>query len=168
MEFSREIYWNIGHGIVLPMYLLSLVAIAVFVWGFWRRLPVYRHGKPVDRLDQIPRRILLLLRNSLGQSRVLRVLDPGALHALFFWSFGLLFIGTLLIMPRPISVPRCSALFFLKAPSTSSSPLSSTWPALLPCSCWAACWCVVSSSSPRDCRPFATITLSMPCCSPSS
>jgi len=114
MEFSREIYWNIGHGIVLPMYLLSLVAIAVFVWGFWRRLPVYRHGKPVDRLDQIPRRILLLLRNSLGQSRVLRVLDPGALHALFFWSFGLLFIGTLLIMAQADFSAPVLGIVFLK------------------------------------------------------
>ena len=52
------------------------------------------------RLDRLPERIILLVKNMLAQTRVLRVLEPGALHALFFWGFGLLFIGTLLIMAQ--------------------------------------------------------------------
>ena len=42
MEITREIYWNIGHGVVLPMYIFSLAAMGVLVWGFWKRLPLYR------------------------------------------------------------------------------------------------------------------------------
>ncbi|HEY6838788.1 MAG TPA: respiratory nitrate reductase subunit gamma, partial [Geobacteraceae bacterium] len=100
MEATREIYWNVGHGVVIPMYLFALIAFGFCAWGFWKRLPVYRLGKPLNRLDQLPRRIALMVRTMLSQSQVLRVLDPGSLHALFFWGFGLLFIGTLLIMAQ--------------------------------------------------------------------
>ena len=100
MEATREIYWNVGHGVVIPMYLFALAAFALCVWGFYLRLPVYRLGKPLDRLDRLPRRITFMLKHMLGQVKVLRVLEPGALHALFFWGFGLLFIGTLLVMAQ--------------------------------------------------------------------
>ena len=100
MEATREIYWNVGHGVVLPMYFFAALAFAVFGYGCYQRLSIYRVGKPLDRLDQLPRRCALLLRGVLTQSKVLRVLDPGSLHALFFWGFGLLFIGTLLVMAQ--------------------------------------------------------------------
>lgn len=98
MEATREIYWNVGHGVVIPMYLVTVVTFALFGYGFYRLLPVYRQGKPLDRLDQLPRRIWLFLRGGLTQGKVLRVPQPGTLHGLFFWGFGLLFIGTLLVM----------------------------------------------------------------------
>src|SRR5690349_4102029 len=100
MEATREIYWNVGHGVVWPMYFLAFVAIAACGYGFYLRLPVYRLGKPLYRLDRLPERILLLVKNMLAQTQVLRLLNPGTLHALFFWGFGLLFIGTLLIMAQ--------------------------------------------------------------------
>ncbi|HJV35384.1 MAG TPA: electron transporter, partial [Geomonas sp.] len=98
MEATREIYWNVGHGVTLLMYLGAALAIGVCGWGFWRRLPVYQQGKPLDRLDQLSRRVVLLLSNIFGQLRVLLVRLPGSLHAFFFWGFLLLFIGTLLVM----------------------------------------------------------------------
>ena len=100
MESTREIYWNVGHGVILPMYVLAMIAFGLCAWGFWQRLPVYRQGKPLSRLDRLPERVWLMVRTMLGQSKVLRVLDPGSLHALFFWGFGLLFIGTLLVMAQ--------------------------------------------------------------------
>lgn len=116
MEATREIYWNIGHGVVWLMYLFSFIAVAVCAWGFYRRLPVYRQGKPLDRLDQLPRRIALMVRNMLGQIKVIRVLNPGALHAIFFWGFGLLFIGTLLIMAQADFTDLLFHIRFLKGP----------------------------------------------------
>ncbi|MBI2355518.1 MAG: 4Fe-4S dicluster domain-containing protein [Deltaproteobacteria bacterium] len=100
MEATREIYWNVGHGVVWPMYLLAFTAMFACGYGFYRRLAVYRLGRPLFRLDRLPERIALLVRNMLAQTQVLRVLEPGTLHALFFWGFGLLFIGTLLIMAQ--------------------------------------------------------------------
>ena len=114
MEATREIYWNVGHGVVWGMYSFAFLAMGICAWGFWRRLPVYRQGKPLSRLDRLPERVVLMLKGMLAQSKVLRVLDPGCLHALFFWSFGLLFLGTLLIMAQAdISTPLFG-LTFLK------------------------------------------------------
>ena len=100
MEFTREIYWNVGHGVstLLPMYLLTLAAIAVLVKGFMARLKVYKQGQPTARLDQLPRRIANMGKGVLLQSKVLQVKGPGIAHSLFFWGFFLLFIGTCLIV----------------------------------------------------------------------
>jgi Fe-S oxidoreductase/nitrate reductase gamma subunit len=114
MEATREIYWNVGHGAVLPMYFFTALAFAVFGYGFYRRILLYRLGTPLNRLDQLPRRVWLLVRRALSQSRVLQVLEPGALHALFFWGFGLLFIGTLLIMAQADFSDPLLGIRFLK------------------------------------------------------
>ncbi len=114
MEATREIYWNVGHGVVAPMYLFGLFAIAVCAWGFYRRIRVYRLGRPLDRSDRLPLRITQMLKRMLTQSKVLREPGPGALHALFFWGFGLLFIGTLLIMAQADFTDPLFHLRFLK------------------------------------------------------
>ena len=100
MEATREIYWNVGRGVVWPMYFFAAVAVAAFLYGFYRRLATYKQGKALNRLDRLPKRISLLITNMFAQAQVLRVVGPGFLHALFFWGFGLLFIGTLLVMAQ--------------------------------------------------------------------
>ncbi len=99
MEYTRDIYWNIGQslGVLFPMYLLVVAAVAFFAYQFSQRIKVYRRGQPLDRCDQWPTRVGHLARGILLQSRVLRERLPGTAHALFFWGFLLLFIGTLLI-----------------------------------------------------------------------
>lgn len=96
------------------MYFCTLVAFALFAWGFYRRLSVYRHGKPLYRLDLLPERIFRMLRSVLSQSQVMRVPGPGLLHALFFWGFGLLFIGTMLIMAQADFSQPLLGVVFLK------------------------------------------------------
>ena len=98
MEATREIYWNVGHGVVLPMYILSFAAVAALVWGFWKRLPMYRQGKPLDRFDRYEERVKMLIADVFGQEKIFRVRDGGMPHAFFFWSFLTLFAGTLLVM----------------------------------------------------------------------
>ncbi len=100
MEASREIYWNIGHGwtTLVPMYVLSLAAITVLIWGFLTRLKVYRQGKPIQRTDHLTERLKYTFLSALGQTKVTRVVWPGLAHGLFFWAFFLLFIGTTLIV----------------------------------------------------------------------
>lgn len=100
MEFTREIYWNVGHGFttLAPMYLLFLVAAAAFVAGFRKRIQVYRLGQPLDRADQRGERVKDMLKNVLLQTKVSRVEGAGTAHTLFFWSFLALFIGTSLIV----------------------------------------------------------------------
>lgn len=100
MEFTREIYWNVGHSAstLVPMYLLTLAAVALFLNEAWRRVDVYRQGKALDRTDRLPSRIFIMLKDMLLQTKVLNVRGPGVAHALFFWGFFLLFIGTCLIV----------------------------------------------------------------------
>ncbi|TWJ18345.1 heterodisulfide reductase-related iron-sulfur binding cluster [Geobacter argillaceus] len=96
METTRELYWNIGHGatVLLPMYLFTFAALGFLVKSGLQRLNIYRQGKPLNRTDQRAVRIGALVKNVLLQSRVLLVKGPGYAHGLFFWGFGLLFIGT--------------------------------------------------------------------------
>ena len=44
MEFTREIYWNVGHGVILPMYGLAAAAVGAIVYGVLKRRKVYRRG----------------------------------------------------------------------------------------------------------------------------
>jgi Fe-S oxidoreductase/nitrate reductase gamma subunit len=100
MEASREIYWNVGHGwtTLVPMYLLTICAMAVLVYGFMKRLQVYRQGKAIDRTDKIGERLAAALQDILLQGRVIRVRWPGLAHGMFFWGFFLLLIGTTIIV----------------------------------------------------------------------
>ncbi len=100
MEFTREIYWNVGHGAwtLVPMYLLAIGSIAILVRGGMKRIKVYKTGRPLNRFDQPLTRLAGALSAMILQKKVIRVAWPGLLHGLFFWGFGLLFIGTLLIL----------------------------------------------------------------------
>ncbi len=97
MEATREIYWNVGHGVLIPMYALAILAIGALVYGARQRIRVYRLGKPLDRTDDLKGRILAAVKEALTQRQVLRVAGPGTAHALFFFGFVLLTIGTTLI-----------------------------------------------------------------------
>ncbi len=116
MELTREIYWNVGHGVgtLLPMYLLTFAAIAVLVTAFKKRIKIYKQGQSVDRLDQMPVRIANLVKNVLLQSKVTLVKGPGLAHGLFFWGFFLLFLGTCLIVVQADFTDLFFGVKFLK------------------------------------------------------
>ncbi len=100
MELTREIYWNVGHGAMtlVPMYLLTIVAIVVAVKAAMARIEVYKQGLPLNRTDNLGDRIKDMLAQILLQTKVIRVTIPGIFHGLFFWAFFILFIGTCLIV----------------------------------------------------------------------
>lgn len=116
MEFTREIYWNVGHGFttLAPMYGLLLVAFAFLVHGCLQRIKVYRLGQSLDRTDQRGTRITNLLEKVFLQTSVSRVPGPGTAHALFFWSFFVLFIGTSLIVAQADFTDLFFGVKFLK------------------------------------------------------
>ncbi len=116
MELTREIYWNVGRGaaVLVPMYLLTLVAIGVMVAGFLQRVKVYKIGKALQRTDNLSSRIAEMGKAVFLQTLVLRVRGPGTAHALFFWGFLLLFLGTCLIFLQADFTDLLFGVQFLK------------------------------------------------------
>lgn len=99
MEFTRELYWNVGHGYMtlVPMYVFACIAVGILIYGLLQRVKIYKQGLPLDRFDQPGIRTIRLIRNILFQTHIIKKMWPGFLHGLFFWGFGLLFIGTSLV-----------------------------------------------------------------------
>ena len=94
---SREFLWNVGHGVLLPMYTIFVITSLIFLYAFYRRWRIYRLGKPLNRLDHIIQRVIRYLKRAFAQLRVLLVRLPGITHAFLFWGMLILFIATAII-----------------------------------------------------------------------
>ncbi len=116
MEFTREIYWNVGHGVFTlgPMYLLAFSAIGILVYGFLQRIKVYKKGQPLQRMDRPVDRAIDTIKTMLLQTKVVRVRLPGLFHGLFFWGFFLLLIGTTIIVIQADFTDLLFGIKFLK------------------------------------------------------
>jgi len=95
---TREIFWHLDTWMQVAFYVTSLVAIGVFLYGFWRRLAKYRRGRRENRFDRLPRRIWRALKTILLNTTVRKRERFGGLaHSLILWGFVLLFIGTCIV-----------------------------------------------------------------------
>src|SRR5262247_3626182 len=92
----RDTFWNVPMWARVFVYLGGTAAVAVFAYGCWWRLALWLKGKPERRTDRIPERIALVLTQALGQARTLSQAYPGVMHAIMFWGFLALFMGTVL------------------------------------------------------------------------
>ncbi|MBW2207342.1 MAG: hypothetical protein JRG79_10570, partial [Deltaproteobacteria bacterium] len=89
MEAGREIFWNIGVWGNL-VYVLSAVALALLIWAFYRRVKLWRSGKPDNRAVNPGRRITPFIQKVLGemlaQKKILGERFPGIMHLILFWA----------------------------------------------------------------------------------
>src|SRR2546421_9085507 len=92
----RDTFWNVPGWAQILLYAGGAVAIAIFAYGVWQRVQLWRAGLPEDRFDRIPDRLKLVAKHALGQARVLSQAYPGIMHATMFWGFLALFMGTVL------------------------------------------------------------------------
>ena len=92
----RDTFWNVPMWARVFVYLGGTAAVAVFAYGCWLRLALWLKGKPERRINRLPERIALVLTQALGQARTLSQAYPGVMHAIVFWGFLALFIGTVL------------------------------------------------------------------------
>ena len=114
---SREIFWNVPYGEVI-LYSLGIIVTGIFVYALYRRIRMWRVGKPEKRVTQPGKRIWafivtsivdgILHRKFLGVFEGLgrrspqakdftpRELYAGGAHFLIFAGCILLFLGTAL------------------------------------------------------------------------
>jgi len=92
----RDTFWNVPGWAQILLYAGGVIAIALFAWGMWQRVRLWRGGLPEPRVDQLPQRVNLVARHALGQVRTLSQAYPGVMHAIMFWGFLALFMGTVL------------------------------------------------------------------------
>src|SRR5437016_3848856 len=92
----RDTFWNIPAWAQIALYAGGIIALAIFAYGLWQRTRLWRAGRPEDRLDRIPDRVKLVAKHALGQVRTLSQAYPGVMHAIMFWGFLALFMGTVL------------------------------------------------------------------------
>ncbi|MGH7323160.1 MAG: heterodisulfide reductase-related iron-sulfur binding cluster [Candidatus Rokuibacteriota bacterium] len=92
----RDTFWNVPPWAEIALYAGAVVAMAVFAWGLGQRIRLWRGGRPEARVDRIPQRIKLVAVHALAQVRTLSHAYPGVMHAIMFWGFLALFMGTVL------------------------------------------------------------------------
>jgi Fe-S oxidoreductase len=92
----RDTFWNVPGWAQTALYVGGVLAVAIFAYGMWQRVSLWRRGLPEDRLDRIADRIGLVVTHALGQVRTLSQAYPGVMHAIMFWGFLALFMGTVL------------------------------------------------------------------------
>ena len=92
----RDTFWNVPGWAQVALYVGGALAVAIFAYGMWQRVSLWRRGVPEHRFDRIPERTRLVLAHALGQARTLSQAYPGIMHAIMFWGFLALFMGTVL------------------------------------------------------------------------
>jgi Fe-S oxidoreductase/nitrate reductase gamma subunit len=92
----RDTFWNVPGWAQIALYVGGALAVAVFAYGMWEHVRRWRGGGPERRFDRIPDRVKLVAKHVLGQARTLSQAYPGVMHAIMFWGFLALFIGTVL------------------------------------------------------------------------
>lgn len=83
-------------GTALWMYLLTAVAVGVFLYGFYEMVKVWRLGKPFKPVSWkvgLPR----LLKALATHRKFRQEPRPGTMHAWVFFGFVVLFIGTTIV-----------------------------------------------------------------------
>src|SRR5664279_2885233 len=125
MTPTRETFGNIPHGSVILFYCLTVLTLAVFACGVWRRFELWRQGIPiavrellVGNLRQIWGKLKpglrRLLTDGLGQARVRGRGLPSVAHICLFAGFMMLFLGTTLLEIDHLASGISQALKFHK------------------------------------------------------
>jgi Fe-S oxidoreductase/nitrate reductase gamma subunit len=93
----RDDLWNLPEWMYPAHWILVIVCGALVIYGLWRRVRLWRMGRPIVRTDRVGKRAAGLLLYALGQRRILSQPYPGLMHGLIFFSFVIFFIATSLV-----------------------------------------------------------------------
>ncbi len=79
----------------LVFLLVLLITLGVFAWTIRRIDAFFKLTQPAFRLGDFGKRIALTLKVAIGQSKIFRWPFTGLLHALVFWGFMVITIGSI-------------------------------------------------------------------------
>jgi heterodisulfide reductase subunit C len=72
-----------------------IITLGVFVWTVNRLVALFRLTKPAFPVKDIGKRIILTMKVAFGQSKILRRPVVGMMHALVWWGFLVILIGSI-------------------------------------------------------------------------
>ncbi len=75
--------------------IVLLITLGVFAWTAHRIAAFFRLTKPAFPVQDFRKRVILTLKVAIGQSKIFRWPFVGLLHALVFWGFMVITIGSL-------------------------------------------------------------------------
>ena len=75
--------------------LCLLLSLAVFSYSVARLFRLFRLTKPAYRIENIPKRIALTIKVAFGQTKIFRNRLIGSIHALVFWGFLIITLGSI-------------------------------------------------------------------------
>src|SRR5205823_1615642 len=90
------------------------IALAVFAYGIWRRVRLWRLGAAVVRWDRPGVRFRAMLVRAFGHANLLKDRVPGIMHALIFFGFLVLFAATIVVaIDFDLGIPIMRGAFYL-------------------------------------------------------
>lgn len=99
-EITRENFWMIGQFGEVVFYILSTLAILLFLYGIVRRVTRYLRAGPdrTPRLNRMVDRFLSSLKTAgSNETNFYQDLFAGLMHLFIMWGFVVLFIGTTIL-----------------------------------------------------------------------
>ena len=111
----REMYWQIGSPYQYLIYPFMLAALGIFAYGVWQKFRFWREGRPdPKRFGDWAKRLKLFFWDVPFQSKVLGDKVPGVIHAVIFWSFGVLILATAVVfVDADFGIPIYRGGFYL-------------------------------------------------------
>lgn len=95
MVATREIYWNIdGH---IWLYLFFALAVISFSYGFYRRLQLWKMGRPEKRWPGLGQAVKEIIVYGFFHKRILNDAYAGVMHLPIFWGMFFLVFATAMI-----------------------------------------------------------------------
>ncbi len=95
---TREIFRNFSFLLQLIFYIFSIVGMAIFCYGFYKRFRKYCRGRPAYRFNNLGKRIMRAMSIMARNSTIFKQdVYAGLAHFLIFLGFVFLFIGTVIV-----------------------------------------------------------------------
>jgi Fe-S oxidoreductase/nitrate reductase gamma subunit len=96
-ELTREVFHNQPPAAKAIFYILSMGSLLLFAWGVYRRMRLWRLGRPTQEKRSLRAVLASLLHNGLLQRRVLGRGRASLAHVLLFSGFMVLLLATTLL-----------------------------------------------------------------------